>query len=143
MDSASNDLDRMLTEARKTLDSMRKGGAAAERPADAGEAVEGVGEAAEGRVTVTAASGGRLKNVEINPRALRLSAEELGEHLVTAANAALDDLRRKAGEAAAGQAVDTARLSEQIEGIQNESLRQMTMISQSFNDAIAKVRGGK
>ncbi|TDD38907.1 YbaB/EbfC family DNA-binding protein [Actinomadura sp. KC06] len=133
----------MLTEARKTLDSMRKGGAAAERPADAGEAVEGVGEAAEGRVTVTAASGGRLKNVEINPRALRLSAEELGEHLVTAANAALDDLRRKAGEAAAGQAVDTARLSEQIEGIQNESLRQMTMISQSFNDAIAKVRGGK
>ncbi|TMR02452.1 YbaB/EbfC family DNA-binding protein [Actinomadura soli] len=140
----------MLTQARKTLDAMRKGGAP-ERPADGqtgetgetGETVEGVGEAAEGRVKVTAASGGRLTKVELNPRALRLSAEELGEHLVTAANAALDDLRRNAGAAAAGQAIDTARLSEQIEGLQNESLRQMTMISQSFNDAIAKVRGGK
>ncbi|GGU91682.1 hypothetical protein GCM10010182_03350 [Actinomadura cremea] len=137
MDSASNDLDRMLTEARKALESMRQGGAAAAPAADA-EPVEGVGEAGEGRVKVTAVSGGRLKKVEINPRAMRLSAEELGEHLVTAANAALDDLRTNAAEAA-GQAVDTERLGKQVEEIQNESLRQMSMISQAFNDAISKV----
>ncbi|MEV5828740.1 YbaB/EbfC family nucleoid-associated protein [Spirillospora sp. NPDC052242] len=139
MDSASNDLDRMLTEARKALESMRQG-KTAPGTGDA-ETVEGVGEAGDGRVKVTAVSGGRLKKVEINPRAMRLSAEELGEHLVTAANAALDDLRSNAADAA-GQAVDVDRLNKQVEEIQNESLRQMTMISQAFNDAISKVRGG-
>ncbi|WP_026403502.1 YbaB/EbfC family nucleoid-associated protein [Actinomadura rifamycini] len=140
MDSASNDLDRMLTEARKALESMRQGKAA---PGTGGaETVEGVGEADDGRVKVTAVSGGRLKKVEINPRAMRLPAEELGEHLVTAANAALDDLRSNAADAA-GPAVDIDRLNQQVEEIQNESLRQMTMISQAFNDAISKAGGGR
>ncbi|QFG27092.1 YbaB/EbfC family nucleoid-associated protein [Actinomadura sp. WMMB 499] len=130
----------MLTDARKTLESMRQGKTPPPAAGDA-ETVRGVGEAGEGRVKVTAVSGGRLEKVEINPRAMRLSAEELGEHLVTAANAALDDLRQNAGDAG-GPVVDTERLGKQVEEIQNESLRQMTMISQAFNDAISKVRGG-
>ncbi|MFI6514814.1 YbaB/EbfC family nucleoid-associated protein [Spirillospora sp. NPDC050679] len=132
------DLDRMLSEARRTLESMRTGGAPA--PSD-DKPVEGVGEAADGRVRVTTVTGGRLKKVELDPRAMRLPSQELGEHIVAAANAALDDLRAKAASAGAAEAVDTAALGKRVEEIQNESLRQMTTLSQSIADTIAKMGG--
>lgn len=135
----AGEFERMLAEAGKTLESMRRGGEAAQS-AEA-EPVEGVGEAAEGRVKVTAASGGRLKDVEINPRAMRMSPEELGAHLVTAANAALHDLRGKAAEAA-GDAVDIAALGKQVDEIQTEGLRQMAVFNQALNDALSKIKGG-
>ncbi|MXQ64794.1 YbaB/EbfC family DNA-binding protein [Actinomadura rayongensis] len=124
----------MLTETRKTLESLRGGKAAP--PPDAPE-VEGVGEAADGRVKVTAGTGGRLKQVTLDPRALRMASHELGEAFVAAANAALDDLRAQAATAAA-DVVDTEALDARVEEIQNESLRQMQQITQALNDAVAK-----
>ncbi|MGP4026100.1 YbaB/EbfC family nucleoid-associated protein [Actinomadura sp. 3N407] len=135
----AGEFERMLTEARRTLESMRRGGEAAESAEV--QPVEGVGEAAEGRVRVTAASGGRLKDVEINPRAMRMSPEELGGHLVAAANAALNDLRGKAAEAA-GDAVDTGALNKQVDEIQTEGMRQMAVFNQAFNDVLSKIKGG-
>ncbi|KAB2348067.1 YbaB/EbfC family nucleoid-associated protein [Actinomadura rudentiformis] len=139
----------MLTDARKTLESMRKGGsadqpAATPRTADSGtpgrgESMEGVGLAADGRVRATVMAGGRLKSVEMDPRAMRLASAELGEQIVVAVNAALDDLRTKAAAAPADELVDTAALGKQVEEIQNQSLRQMELITQALNDTISKI----
>ncbi|GAA2426942.1 hypothetical protein GCM10010191_44500 [Actinomadura vinacea] len=48
----------------------------------------------------TAAPGGRLKVVELDAEAMRLSSDELGRLLVPAANAALDDARARQAEPA-------------------------------------------
>ncbi|TDD25204.1 YbaB/EbfC family DNA-binding protein, partial [Actinomadura sp. KC06] len=101
-----------------------------------------VGEAAEGKVKATAAAGGRVKGVEINPRAMRMTPEELGGHLVTAVNAALKDLRSKTAEAA-GDAVNATTLAKQAEEIQTEGLRQMAVFDQAITEALSKIRGGR
>ncbi|WP_246236536.1 YbaB/EbfC family nucleoid-associated protein [Actinomadura chibensis] len=131
-----DEFERVLAQARRTLESMRRGG-----PADEGEPVEGVGEAAEGRVKVTAVSGGRLTNVEINPRAMRLSPEELGGHLTAAANAALKDLRGKLADAA-GDTVDAGALARRVDEIQTEGLRQLNEFNTAINEVLGKIRGG-
>lgn len=141
-DFSAADLDSMLSEARRTLESMRSGSAPAD-PAAEGEAVQGVGEAAEGRVKATASVGGRLKSVELDPRAMRMASAELGEQLVLAVNAALDDLRANSAGAAAAAAgaPDVEALGRQVEQVQNEGMRQMEMITQALSDTISKIGG--
>jgi DNA-binding protein YbaB len=90
---SSADLDRVLAEARETLAAMRagRGGPAGDGGGDAA-IVRGTGTDADGQVTVTAERG-RLTRVDLDPEALALTPEELGERLVAAANAALDEPR--------------------------------------------------
>jgi DNA-binding protein YbaB len=133
-DFSGSDIDQVLSEARKALESMRKSPTPSETPP-----VQGTGESAEGKVKAAAQAGGRLKSVELDPRAMRLSSEELAEHIMTAVNAALDDLRSKAPAAAASEAIDTAALGKQVEELQNQGLRQMELISQALNETIAKI----
>lgn len=54
-----------------------------------GEPVTGRGSALDGRVTMTVTNG-RVTGCELAPQVLRLTNVELAEHLVEAANAALD-----------------------------------------------------
>ncbi|GAA2441738.1 hypothetical protein GCM10010191_67500 [Actinomadura vinacea] len=138
-DFSSGELDRMLSEARKALESMRQGDTAGPPP----EPVEAVGESADGRVTVTATTGGRITGVEINPRAMRLSSQELGEQMVIAINAALDELRAKAPTAESEPAVDPAALQTQLEELQNQGVRQMEMIRHAIGDTLARLEGGR
>lgn len=132
----------MLSDARKTLESMRQ---AKEASADreAAEQIEGIGEAADGRITVTAITGGRITGVHIDPRAMRMGSEALGEELAIAVNAALDDLRAKAAGAAADQVVDVTALSKQVEQLQNDSLRQMSLLSQAIAENLARINSGR
>ncbi|XVQ11666.1 YbaB/EbfC family nucleoid-associated protein [Spirillospora sp. CA-255316] len=149
---SSGEFDRMLSEARSALESLRTGrtdpsAAAAAASAASGDAggepaggvAEGVGEAADGKVRVTAGPGGLLKSVELDPRALRLGSEELAEQVMAAVNAALTDLRSAAAGAAAAQAVDPAALTNALHELQDRSVRQMEMISQAFNDALSRL----
>jgi DNA-binding protein YbaB len=148
---SSGEFDRMLSEARSALESLRTGradpsgaAATAAAPEDAGgEPAEGVGEAADGKVRVTAGPGGLLKSVELDPRALRLGSEELAEQVMAAVNAALTDLRSAAAGAAAAQAVDPAGLANALHELQDRSVRQMEMISQAFNDALSRLGGDR
>jgi DNA-binding protein YbaB len=64
-----------------------------ERRAAIAEAV-GEGQSADGMVSATVAAGGVLKRVAINPRAMRLSSEQLGESVVDAVTAANAELAR-------------------------------------------------
>jgi DNA-binding protein YbaB len=83
-----------------------------------GQPHRGQGEAMEGMVKVTA-EGGRLSLVELNPRVMRASSQELAEAFTEAANAALNDLASKLPSVSAPPSVelyvdyllDTGRMS--------------------------------
>lgn len=74
---------------------------------------------------------------------MRMASAELGEQLVLAVNAALDDLRANSAGAAAAAAgaPDVEALGRQVEQVQNEGMRQMEMITQALSDTISKIGG--
>lgn len=126
-DQHVNDFDRKLQNTRGKL-----------RPGTDEAAPEGTGEAADGRLRAVARRG-RLRTLTLNPRLMRLPAAELAEHAVTAANAALDDLRSKA-PSAEDAAADPAALAQAVRDVQDEGLRSMDMINQGIDAAMAQIR---
>ncbi|MFI0483257.1 YbaB/EbfC family DNA-binding protein [Actinomadura sp. 9N215] len=107
--------------------------------ASGGQSGRGAGTADEERVKATAAKG-RLAGLELDPRAMRSSPEELGAHIATAANAALDDLRAQAKPADTEPTVDQAALVQSLRDVQEQGMRQMALINQSIGEALAKAR---
>ncbi|MFC6082704.1 YbaB/EbfC family nucleoid-associated protein [Sphaerisporangium aureirubrum] len=59
------------------------------------EEVVGEGDAADGQVTVTTTSGGRVRDVTVTPRAMRLDSRTLAEEIMAAVGRAQDDADRK------------------------------------------------
>ncbi|MEV6036651.1 YbaB/EbfC family nucleoid-associated protein [Nonomuraea sp. NPDC052116] len=59
------------------------------------DVVVGHGEAADGQVRVTAGASGRLMDVVLAPRAMRLDSQKLAEAVLRAAQAAQDDVAAK------------------------------------------------
>ena len=102
-----------------------------------GQPPEGHGEAANGMVRVTAA-GGRLSNVEFNPRVMRLPSEELAEAIVAAANGALDDLAAKYPAVAAPR-VDAAALEARLAEMQQQGAAQMRRYQATIDAALAQL----
>jgi DNA-binding protein YbaB len=137
---AGRDLDAEIRDARRRLAEARRPGAASDVPRRSpGERPDGdgVGEAADGRVVATA-SGGRLTAVTIEPRLMRLDAEELSGHLRTAVDAALSGAAdRDAGEGAE-RAVDVRALSEQLARVREDTARIAGSISQALVGAMAQ-----
>jgi DNA-binding protein YbaB len=128
------EFERLLAETRRALAQTRAG--AASEPDAAG--VRGTGVAAEGQVRVTARASGRVESVELEPRALRLGTQLLGEQIALAVNAALDDLQVQAA-AQAGPAADPAGLAERMQELQDQSVRQMQLFSQGIATAISQI----
>jgi DNA-binding protein YbaB len=135
-ESSAADLDRTLTEARRVLAATRSPAAASDSP---DPSARGTGLAAEGLVRASAAPGGRLESVTVDPRLLREGLEAICEHIVAAVNAAFDDLRAQAS-AAPDAGVDTAALSARLQDLQDSSVRQMAMFTQAMNDVVARLR---
>jgi DNA-binding protein YbaB len=98
--------------------------------------VRGEGESADGQVRAVAARG-RLKELDLASRLMRSPAEELAGHVLTAVNAAFDDLRSKAPSA---EAVDPRVLTERLGEVQEQGLRTMSLITQALSDAMEQVR---
>lgn len=139
-------VDRLLEEIRGALAELRANPPAAgadaadpAAPADPATAeLRGVGEASGGQVQVTVTAGGKLAAVKIDPRAMRLGSEALGEQIVAAGNAALDDLRAHA--ASVPGAADPAALAERLADVQGQSVRQMELLRQGVTDALSQIR---
>lgn len=110
----------------------------AKKPSPEETAVRGEGKASDERVRASA-HGGRVESLTLDPRVLRLSPEELGGLVAEAVNAALDDQRGRS-TASAGPVPDLAALAETLRDVQNESLRQMEIITQGITDAMARIR---
>ena len=122
------DLDRIARESEEALQSLT------DVIAEIGE-VTGVGEGADGLIQVTLDSSGRAVEVEVNPRLMRLSSEDIAEGMLDAFNAAQDDL----------QAATQRMVSEALpEGLKQEDASQEAMRSKfdqlldSFNQAMSE-----
>jgi DNA-binding protein YbaB len=123
-----DDLDQLLGRTRQTLEAARAHGAADD------EDTRGEGADSDGTVRVEVAAGGRIERVTVDPRAMRLGSHEVAERVITAVNAALDDLDAKAAERGAFGGLDAAEMSARAQEIQNASLRQLQTYAASLRD---------
>jgi DNA-binding protein YbaB len=134
MDSVG-EFDRLLSESRRMLESMRS------TPPDGAEAKETV-EAADGRIKVVM-SQGRLESLELDPRVMRMAAQDLAEQIMTAVNKALDAMAAKASAVDPSlAAIDPQALAAQVAKIQDDGIRQMAAISQEISATVARIRQG-
>jgi len=125
----SEDFDGALTRAREALHSLANTtGSGDDEPA------RGLGEGADGLIRVVA-EGGRLCSVEIDPRAMRLPAEDLAGEFREAANAALAALASTVPTIS-----DPAALAKQLEELQDYSVRQMASYTQSVNEVLERMK---
>jgi DNA-binding protein YbaB len=122
-DDAPEELAKARREIRDFLAARAEGG---ER--------EGRGEAADGMIRVVAV-GGRLSQVEIDPRAMRMASQALAEEFTKAANTALSDLQ--AGYATGAPNVNLDALASQMEQFQQASERDIRRLNESITRAIA------
>ncbi len=143
----SGDLDgggfeRLLDDTRRALRSLRSAGAGGSTPrGEPAEPLRGEGAAAEGRISVSAVSGGRVEGLSVDPRLLRLGSEELCAHIVVAVNVALEDLRAQTSQVDAG-GLDPAVLAGTLEGLQADSARQAVLQwAHTSYDSAAKAFG--
>jgi DNA-binding protein YbaB len=133
VDLGSAELDQMLSQVRRTLESLRSS------RTPAGDA-RGVGEAADGRVRAVAAGPGRLESLELDPRVMRMPSQDLAQQVLTAVNAALDDLAAQAPSAEGMAVPDPAELAAAVADIQQQSVRQMAAISQALTAAVQRAK---
>ncbi|MFG1704809.1 YbaB/EbfC family nucleoid-associated protein [Nonomuraea sp. M3C6] len=97
--SGEVDLERTAREAEQTL--RRLAGLQDEL-----NTIRGTGTAADGQIIVYADNSGRIESIDLNPRVMRMSSQDLTDELVRAVNAAQDDSARQARELIAGAGVD-------------------------------------
>jgi DNA-binding protein YbaB len=79
------DLQRLTSQADEMMKRLNE---SSEQMAD----LVGEGEAADGLLRATVDSGGRIKEIDINPRAMRMDSKTLAEGLTEAIAAAQDDV---------------------------------------------------
>lgn len=132
------DFDRLMEQTRAALRDLRKGGVIENEDA---EEIVGEGEAADGRIKVTAKVGGRLESVTLDPRALRMPSDELGEQIVVAVNAALDDLRQKVADQSEPSMAgfDPEALAEQMLELQDQSIKQMSRFTAGMEEMLERI----
>ncbi|MEV4469884.1 YbaB/EbfC family nucleoid-associated protein [Nonomuraea sp. NPDC049504] len=123
----------MISQALRTLAAVRSSGVPAEGPP-----LQGEGQAAHGHVRATVVAGGRLASLSVDPRVMRGGSEAMCAEIVTAVNAAVDDLRAQAAERASDAAASSEEISATLLGLQQESVRQMERFTQSLNDVVAR-----
>lgn len=135
------EFDRLFEQTRRVLASMR-GTPTGAGTDEAPEPLRAEGTAAEGQVEVVLV-GQRVDSVRLDPRVLRAGAEPLGEYIAEAVNAALDDLRQRAGQGeAGGAALDPVALGETLGELQNESVRSMSAMTRALTDAVQRIQQG-
>jgi hypothetical protein len=102
------------------------------RAAMAGNAPTGedgpfLGEAADGQVRAEVSADGRLRSVQVDPVLARRGVDEIAAAVVTAVNAALD---------ARPAAADARPLLDELRAVQEQSVAEMSRISQAFSAAL-------
>jgi hypothetical protein len=149
MNGGVNEIDRLMSETRHVLASMRaaRTSMAADQSdgsdppgTDADLRGEGADPDERVRAIVTA---GRLRSLELDPRLLREGSAATCERVMAAVNAAFTDLANKAGEAsgAAEAAVpDPSQLSGKLAELQDASMRTMTTFTQALVSALDRIQ---
>jgi hypothetical protein len=128
-DTGSQSLESLMTELRGNLNAARPAGT---DPVD----LQGVGEAADGRLCALAVPGGRVISLDIAQRAMRMASQDLAEGVRAAVNTALDDLEAKAREQVSFAGIDP----EKIFAVQEMSLQHMTAYTRSLRDLMSSIQ---
>jgi DNA-binding protein YbaB len=132
-DPGDHGLEHLLTQARRTAQLAADPAAPNE-----GAPVRGMGADAGGLVNVEAGRGERVEAVALDPRVMRAGSYELGERVVVAVNAALEDVRSKMLEQA-GAAAGRTDLAERVQAVQDLSLQHMRAYSQALNGLMSSI----
>ncbi|GAA2871385.1 YbaB/EbfC family nucleoid-associated protein [Nonomuraea rubra] len=130
-DFAPEDLERITARAEEMLVHV-------EQLKNEIDVVVGRGEAADGQVRVTAGASGRLVNVELAPRALRLDSRQLAEALLRAAQEAHDDAARQVDRIMAGTPaddLDAERFTSMLESFEASMAEQLKDIEDRHRNA--------
>ncbi|MGN9842037.1 YbaB/EbfC family nucleoid-associated protein [Nonomuraea sp. H19] len=130
-------LDHVIEQARRALAAAQSPGDPFHTADEQASPLQGEGSAARGRVQATVVAGGGLKSLSVDPRLMRLSAEEMCAEIVTAVNAAVDDLRANIVQQA-GAPPEADELSSTLLTLQYESVRQLERFSQAVNDIVLR-----
>jgi DNA-binding protein YbaB len=96
-------------------------------------AVEGTGEAAGGLVRATVGSGGDVRDLGLEPRAMRLTSHSLREALLEAIRLAVEDARAKTAELGEELNRDTLQFADAT-GMRQELDRMMAGLSRELGD---------
>ena len=88
-------------------------------------------------IQVIAETGGKVTDIELDPRVMRLSTVDLATELVVAVNAALADLQSRIKDALVGPDLDS--LANQLKEVQEQSTRQMGTFLQALTDAQERI----
>ena len=136
-DFRTADLEQLFTQTRETLESMRPSwpepaGGDVPPGEDAGRRV--TGQSCEGQVRAVMVDG-RMESLWVDPEMKRLP-KGLCDHIVAAVNAALDARAAGDGGPVTG-IVDPTALAEQLNRVQDESLRQMSVFQQAMSAVVA------
>jgi DNA-binding protein YbaB len=130
-------LQRLLESTQQALNLARGGQPDA---ADAPEPPVGRGSAADGQVRVEAHAGGRLANLEIDPRMMRQDSVTLSAAILAAANTALADLQSQLRTSLGS--TDVAAVAERLKQVQQESSQQMSTFMAALGDMQARIANG-
>ncbi|MGN9811779.1 YbaB/EbfC family nucleoid-associated protein [Micromonospora sp. BQ11] len=132
MTASADEFRQSMDDALRTLRELR-----ATRPAAESVETRGEASAADGLITVVAAPGARIESITVAPAALRMGSGYLAEQVTLAVNAALDDLRART-VTDAPHVPDPAVLLERLEGVQQQSVRQMQSFLSTLTAAHAR-----
>ncbi|MEV0714738.1 hypothetical protein [Asanoa sp. NPDC050611] len=124
----SAEFDQALSAARQAL---------SEATPDSAPAT-GTGVAADGLIQATAEAG-RVSDLVVDPRAMRLPPAEFAAQVRAAVNAALAEADVTATPEAAALP-DPAALARQLEELQNQSAHQMARYTQSISEVMAALK---
>jgi DNA-binding protein YbaB len=135
------DLDKIIEQSRQMMEAL-------ESTQDELATVAGSGEAAEGLVKVTVGIDGKVRSIDLNPRAMRLASQTLSEGIMEAIQIASADAEAKAAELFSGafgsaspSVADTDQIQAQFRAIQDrfsslmdEKENSLDQILRSFKD---------
>ncbi|MEU6250847.1 YbaB/EbfC family nucleoid-associated protein [Glycomyces sp. NPDC047010] len=93
-------------------------------------------EAADGMIRVSATTAGKVAVDIVDPRAVRLSKEQLSEEITAGVNAALDAAREQAGIPGA---IDLEGLNEKVEELQQQSVQRLSSFMNTLTESHARI----
>lgn len=103
------------------------------------ETLRGNGQAADGQVSVLVGPDGRLAELNLNPRVMRMASEDLAREILTAVNAALDDLRAGIPGLDPAAVMDPRKLTESLEDVHADVTRRLDEFASGIELAVRRL----
>lgn len=128
--AGDDEFRRQLAQARAAL-------AEATASPEEGRVVPVTAEAAQGRISLTLGTDGRVESIVVDPKAVKEGTDYIAEHVLAALNDALD--QRAAMLAAEDRVPDLASVNESLTAVQDAGVRQLQAMSASIAEVLGRL----